>query len=47
MARVREYDGGFHDLADAEDAAMVFGYFIGRGLQVCEAERAAAGGDLF
>jgi len=47
MARIALYDDGVHDRSDRDDLNMLVNHFVGRGLDVAEAERDTQTKELF
>jgi hypothetical protein len=47
LERIRVYDDGVHDVDDQDDLNMLVNHFVGRGLDVAEAERDTQTESLF
>lgn len=47
LARIRVYDDKAHDMDEQDDLSMLVNHFVGRGLDVAEAERDTQTGSLF
>lgn len=47
LERIRVYDDEVHDMDDQDNLSMLVNHFVGRGLDVAEAERDTQTGSLF